>query len=41
LDAPNLSVLVVMDNVEIHVNPTADKIDYWMSLRAIYMKETL
>ena len=41
LDTPNLSILVVMDNVEIHVNPTADKIDYWMSLRAIYIKENL
>ena len=41
LDTPNLSILVVMDNVEIHVNPTADKIDYWMSFKAIYMKENL
>lgn len=41
IDTDEISVLMVISNVDVHINPTADKIDYWMGLYGIYIKENL
>lgn len=41
LEAPEVTVMLVFDNIDINVNPREDIINYWMSLRSLYMKEKL
>jgi hypothetical protein len=39
LEAPEVTVMLVFNNVDINVDPREDTINYWMNLRSIYMKE--
>ncbi len=39
LSSPELSVMVVMKNAEIHLDPKQDIINYWISLESIYLYE--
>jgi len=39
LEAPEVTVMLVFDNIDINVNPQEDIISYWMNLRSLYMKE--
>jgi hypothetical protein len=39
LDTPEISVLLVFNNIDINVDAQNDVINYWFNLNAIYMKE--
>jgi hypothetical protein len=39
LEVPEVTVMLVFDNIDINVNPQEDIINYWMNLRSLYMKE--
>jgi len=39
LEAPEVTVMLIFNNIDINVNPREDIINYWMNLRSIYMKE--
>jgi len=38
-DTPELSVLLVFDHVDVFVEPDADRMNYWLNLNTIYLKE--
>lgn len=38
-ETPEVTVMLVFNNVEISVNPHEDVINYWMNLTSLYMKE--
>lgn len=39
IKTPELTVLLVFRNVEIRLDPREDRINYWLNLSAIYVKE--
>jgi len=39
IDTPELSVLLVFDHVDVFVEPDADRMNYWLNLNTIYLKE--
>jgi len=39
LETPELSVLLIFNNVDMNVNVRADQINYWFNLNAIYLNE--
>ncbi len=39
IETPELSIMIVFNNVEINVDPQNDVINYWIGLNSIYIKE--
>ncbi|HOR86501.1 MAG TPA: DUF4153 domain-containing protein [Bacillota bacterium] len=39
LESPEVTVMLVFNNINININPREDIINYWMNLHSIYMKE--
>jgi len=41
LETPEVTVLLVFNNINIYVDPQGDDISYWLDLRAVYLKENV
>jgi hypothetical protein len=39
LEAPEATVLLIFDNVEINVDTNQDITSYWLNLNSLYLKE--
>ncbi|HVI39576.1 MAG TPA: hypothetical protein VM577_02860, partial [Anaerovoracaceae bacterium] len=41
LESPEVTVLLVFNNIDIYVDPQGDNISYWLNLKALYLKENM
>lgn len=41
LETQEVTVLLIFNNIDIYVDPQGDDINYWLNLRAVYLKENV